>query len=220
MQFGKILPALLALAASESNHHALAAIEWKETLVPIASKIDDSVVEAEFHFVNSGSRPVSIRSVKPDCACTKIKLEKATWQPGEKGEIVARFDIGTNAGILKKRIVVETDEGTGDSVILQIVALVPNFWTVFPNSLLWKRGEARSPKTLSLNFQDVSPIKMTGVSSNSPGFIAESTVPDGGRNYVITVRPSTVGAFEGRIDIQTDFPRGHSRMLSIPVRSE
>lgn len=50
-----------------------------------------------------------IESTNPDCGCVVAGLEKKRYEPGERGEILARFTMGDRRGQREKSIRVSTD---------------------------------------------------------------------------------------------------------------
>jgi len=80
---------LVALA-----HPLLAELKWDPMRLDLKPRPSDTVAEGKFGFVNAGKEAVTIEAVKSSCGCTVPTSEKMTHDPGERGEVVARFNIG------------------------------------------------------------------------------------------------------------------------------
>ena len=83
-----------------------AEIVWKQKTVELHADAKSTVLEARFPFSNAGGRPVDITQVESSCGCTVVSLEKRHYEPHEGGEIVARYTVGTQAGVQKKTVLV------------------------------------------------------------------------------------------------------------------
>ncbi|MFZ4763511.1 MAG: DUF1573 domain-containing protein [Roseimicrobium sp.] len=56
-----------------------------------AARPEATTTEATFAFTNSGTEPVSIRSVRTSCGCTVADASTKTYAPGEGGQIKVTF---------------------------------------------------------------------------------------------------------------------------------
>jgi hypothetical protein len=69
-----------------------ARITFEETSLDFGSVAHGAVVTSRFKFRNDGTAPLEILSVKASCGCTAAMPSKKRFEPGESGEIEARFD--------------------------------------------------------------------------------------------------------------------------------
>ncbi|MDB5274613.1 MAG: hypothetical protein JWO58_2980 [Chitinophagaceae bacterium] len=60
----------------------------------------------DFVFVNKGSEPLEITSVKTSCDCTLAKWPKTAIQPGKKATIKGGFKIEGKSGPFDKSIII------------------------------------------------------------------------------------------------------------------
>lgn len=60
----------------------------------------------DFVFVNKGSEPLEINSVKTSCDCTLAKWPKTAIQPGKKAVIKGGFKIEGKSGPFDKSIII------------------------------------------------------------------------------------------------------------------
>ncbi|OYU96144.1 MAG: hypothetical protein CFE21_06955 [Bacteroidetes bacterium B1(2017)] len=63
----------------------------------------------DFHFVNLGSGPLTIKNVVTSCGCTNTTYTRTTIQPGDSGVVIASYDPDGRQGEFDKTILVETD---------------------------------------------------------------------------------------------------------------
>src|SRR5215211_1822288 len=79
-------------------------LRWEHAVLEFHPTATDAEVKGEFRCENVGKKPITIRSVTPECGCTTALLDKATIQPGEKSVIEATFTIGQRKGRQEKHI--------------------------------------------------------------------------------------------------------------------
>ncbi|MCM1521677.1 MAG: DUF1573 domain-containing protein [Muribaculaceae bacterium] len=71
-------------------------------------KSDGGTVVMRFPFVNTGDEPVGIVTVtNGGCGCTKPEFPQQPIKPGEKGEIVIRFNPSTFRGEVNRSVKVQ-----------------------------------------------------------------------------------------------------------------
>lgn len=79
---------------------------------------EGEIVECTFKFKNTGTAPLKITYVDPDCGCTTPKYDKGFVLPGKEGKIKAVFDSNGFRNNIYKTI----DLGTNaDSTITELV---------------------------------------------------------------------------------------------------
>lgn len=104
-----IRPILLAffLTASACWAQSLA---WEQTRLAIQLPRDGGKGAAEFHFKNTGDRPVLIKQAAASCNCIVTQTEQRLWVPGESGSIPLTVAPKGRPGQRAFRIYVVTDE--------------------------------------------------------------------------------------------------------------
>lgn len=65
--------------------------------------------EAVFSIRNTGTRPLTILSARPDCSCTTPRLPDRAIPPGEVGEVTVRFNGHAPDGPLERGVTITTD---------------------------------------------------------------------------------------------------------------
>ncbi|MEK9609353.1 MAG: DUF1573 domain-containing protein [Flavobacteriaceae bacterium] len=72
-----------------------------------------------FIFENTGTAPLLIKGVRSSCGCTIPKKPEYPIAPGEKGEIIVRYDTN-RVGVFRKTITVNTNVPTNSMIALKI----------------------------------------------------------------------------------------------------
>src|SRR5438132_5334881 len=89
---------------------ARAELKWEQNTIDLHPAIGDKQAVARFKYQNTGTTPVRFKSVKASCGCTTTKTQKEMVNPGEKGEVIATFNIGDRTGMQMKTVTVQTDD--------------------------------------------------------------------------------------------------------------
>jgi hypothetical protein len=169
---------------------ALAELKWDRQRVELAPSALENSVDAIFGFVNAGTQPVTIEKLTPSCGCTTASLAKMTIDPGERSQIVARFDITGRRGVQTKTVTVHIKDEK-EPVILTLTVTISDLLKIDPPLVAWEQGEAGKPKTVSLRAFEALPVKVVNVVSSETRFTAKlETVRENGE-YVIVVTPDT-----------------------------
>lgn len=198
-RLGAVLSVFGFANASVGVSHAGAQLSWERREVTLQGEgmQDTPVFEARFPFTNTGQAPVEIRSVQTSCGCTTAQLPKRRFEPGEHGEILARFEAGERVGRQEKTIAVETDDGAGGPTTLRLVAEIPEGARLRPAFVFWFRGEEPVPKTLTLESSadgaagGMAP-RLTGVrvESSIDSMKVETREVTPGQRWELTVHPA------------------------------
>lgn len=72
-----------------------------------------------FVFENTGTAPLLIKGVRSSCGCTIPKKPEDPIAPGEKGEIIVKYDTN-RVGVFRKTITVNTNVPTNAMIALKI----------------------------------------------------------------------------------------------------
>ncbi|MDR0988373.1 MAG: DUF1573 domain-containing protein [Prevotellaceae bacterium] len=98
-----LLSALVVLAAtaqprfsSDKQTYSFGQIAWKRP------------VTVEYHITNTGTRPLLLSQVEPDCACTATEWTRSAIAPGHKGVVAVTFD-AQSLGHFAKAVAVHTN---------------------------------------------------------------------------------------------------------------
>ena len=167
---------------------ATAEIVWKQTVVELRADAKSSVLDARFPFSNAGATAVDITQAESSCGCTVVNLAKRHYEPGESGEIVARYTVGSQMGVQKKTVLVETNDGHPPTTLTLEIHL-PEIVRMQPSFLRWKHGEPPAAKKITLEILQEVPAEVVTVRSSAVGFDVEAKPLIPGRKFELTVHP-------------------------------
>lgn len=175
-------------------------LKWDRTTVVIESDGGTATQSASFHFRNTGSLPVAVRSATTSCGCTVTKADKTAIAPGESGELRVTHKPKPGAGVRNYRINVETDES--GRRLYELILQVNNTPRVVvePRVVTWEQGEARKSKSVAVRLRKNDSLKLTGAQADKDMFdirIADGPAAD---TQMIVVTPKT-GASPGRVRV-------------------
>lgn len=181
---------ILILAAGGAVPALHAELTWAQQTVELQADARADVLEARFHFTNGGTTPVDIRQVQTSCGCTTATLAQYHYEPGQSGEIVARYTVGGHVGFQKKSLLVSTSDQNLPTA-LTLVVHIPELLHVEPPAVTWARGEPNTAKLMQIeSARSEEPIHDVSVSSSDPRVSAElQTVAEGGK-YQLRVTPA------------------------------
>jgi hypothetical protein len=186
---------LVALLAGLSAVPSLRAdLTWQRKTVELNPDGKSSVLEARFPFANTGTTPVDIQQVQTSCGCTTVALAQRHFEPGQKGEIVARYAVGEQVGLQKKAILVST-AGNPVATALTLVVHIPELVRLQPASVSWNQDGGSEAKVITLESADARtlPLKDVVVLSSSDTLTTSLEPVLAGSKYEIRVTPKTTG---------------------------
>ena len=185
------LAALFFLVTMASAH---AGLTWAQKKVELEADAGTEVLEAHFHFTNDGAVPVDIRQVESSCGCTTAELVQRHYEPGQTGEIVARYTVAGHMGTQTKTLAVLSSDRAAPTTltlaihIAEIARLQPAFVT-------WAHDEPRTPKTITLDMLQAVAPRDVNVESSSTEVSAELRTVVKDRKYQLVVTPAGTGQF-------------------------
>lgn len=178
----------LALACSHGMAHG--ELKWDRDRVELKPQAMDTFADAKFGFVNAGKESVTIESLKASCGCTAPSLPKMTFAPGERSEVVARFDLTGRRGLQTKTVNIQI-LGQKEPVVLTLAVSIPDLVKMTPPLVAWEQGESGKPKTISLQAVEGMPAKVISVVSSEARMTTSLATIREGKEYSITVTPDT-----------------------------
>ena len=199
---------------------ARAELKWEQTTLDLHPAVGDKTAVAHFKYQNTGTTPVHFKSVKASCGCTTTQSQKEVVNPGEKGEIIATFNIGDRTGQQMKTVNVQTDDPVPAqaTTILTLKADIPQSLEIKPAFVYWTSGEQPKPKKVSIKASKEFPAKNITVKSNSQNF--ESKVQPGGEGeWTIEITPKDTSHPMGTaLVVQTDYPKDAPKSFYVNVQ--
>ena len=189
---------LFALAWSMLATPTHAELSWTQKKVELDANAGTEVVEAHYHFTNSGTSPLDIRQVESSCGCTTAELTQRHYDPGQSGEIVARFTVAGRMGVQNKTLAVWSSDQPIPTTLVLIVR-IPEIAHLQPVFVTWAHDEPAKPKVITLEMlQDIPPKDITVQSSNS-AISAELQTVLKEHKYQLVVTPTQTSQFASAI---------------------
>ncbi len=99
-------------------------IQFQELKWDFGNKKEGTVLAHKFRFENIGDAPLVITRVRTSCGCAAAILSKKELDPGEEGEIEAKFNTRGYYGEQNKFIYVESNDPTASVTQLMISASI------------------------------------------------------------------------------------------------
>ena len=200
---------------------ARAELKWEQNVIDLHPALGDKTAVAHFKYQNTGTTPVHFKSVRASCGCTTTQSQKEVVNPGEKGEIVATFNIGDRTGQQMKTVNVQTDDPNPSqaTTVLTLKATIAQAMEVKPAFVYWQSGEEPKPKKISVKAAKDFPAKNITVKSSSPNF--ESKVEPGRTSgeWTIEVMPKDTSHPMGTaLVVQSDYPKDAPKSFSVNVQ--
>jgi hypothetical protein len=196
------LSILLAVAAR-------AELKWEQNTIELHPSSGDKQAVAHFKYENVGTTPVHFKSVKASCGCTTTQTQKETVNPGEKGEVIATFNIGDRTGQQMKTVTVQTDDPnpTQATTILTLKANITPGLEIKPTFVYWRTGEEPKTKKISLKAAKEFPVTNITIKSNSQNFESKME-PGKPGEWTLEITPKDTSHPMGTaLLLQTDYPK-------------
>lgn len=174
----------------------LAALPACAGLLQPVQKIKLSYGQTSTQVVFEADSPV--KKAKPLCECTRISIQGA--------RVIATVDTSTFDRSVEKEIEITTTDGKTTRATMDFD--VPQALSLSERSLIWKRGEAATPRVLRIRIPQGSPIHaVTEASLSGADFDYVPAKVRAGKEYTVTVTPkSTAKKALNRLVIHTDSP--------------
>lgn len=221
----RLLAAFLALS---SLAHAGGGLAFEKTRVDAKVAAEAKKLSVPYTFTNTSGKDVTIARWDSACSClnARIKGGKMTYKPGEKGEIVVDFELGSFSGHQVKTVLLWTtvDPAEKPSTVLSVGITIPEWFKVTPGTtIFWEKGAAAEARAFSILVTSGRPLHITGHSGTNANFPYRLETIREGREYRLTVTPkSTAAPAVGMIVLRTDAdtPRYKSQRVFVGVRAK
>ena len=185
---------LLFLSASTT---LLAELTWKKTVIDYKAKPSDEKVTAVYYFVNSGNAPEKIIKVQTGCGCTVAKPDKEVYAPGAMGTVKVTFTFGGRTGQQEKTVQILTDDPQSGMSTLTLNVTIPQFLSVEPELVYWKRNEQPMAKVVNIKVLAPQPVEITTIDSSNADFTTELITVKKGWAYQMKVTPKDTKETDG-----------------------
>ena len=193
---------------------AFCGLTWEHKDVHLSVKATDKTATGIFPFTNGSSKPITVIETKTSCGCTTAKLDKKTYAPGESGQIVALFDIGSRVGAQQKVITVTTDDAKEKSVELELNVDIPDPVATSAALLRWNIGDKPTEQIFTVKATDGYQIHVKDIRVSNAFFTARLDTAKDGVAYQIAVTPvKTDAKVFGLLIVTTDYPPNNPRVV-------
>jgi Protein of unknown function (DUF1573) len=208
---------VFALAALVQSAHA--ELKWEQTSVDLRPGFNDKQAVAHFKYENVGNTPVHFKSVHASCGCTTAQTQNEQVAPGQKGEIIATFNIGGRTGTQVKTVTVQTDDPERSTIVLTLKAVITPLLEFQPTLVYWQNGEEPKPKIIIAKANKDAAIKKLDVASSTPEFTAKVDPGSAPNEFRISVQPrDTTKAVYATLTIKPDSPANTGNMFAAAAR--
>ena len=136
----KVLPTFFCLSALMLSS-ACAELATDAAIIELKPKPEDETVTTDFVFHNKGSKPVKVLKIDSACSCLSASLDKAVYQPGEKGVGKAEFKLSSFTGHQEKSVHVQTDDPQQTEWVITFMIEIPEIVKIEPKTLQWWIGD-------------------------------------------------------------------------------
>jgi len=166
---------------------------------------EDRPLTHTFVIKNTGTAPLQIEDVDPDCACTVPKYDKSI-PPGGQGDITLTIKPFSVLHQFKKETKVRLNDPDQPRMVLTMTGVATPFIEIQPSHIVRLRGAPGEGQVRFISHL-LTPLKITEFRTNIPDKIEVSLkaeVPD--KVYVLEVRPKgqVSGPFAGVIELFTN----------------
>jgi hypothetical protein len=184
---------------------ALAEMTIEVPIIEVKPKPEDETITVSFPFHNNGSKPVKVLAIESTCSCLSASLDKAVYQPGEKGVGKAEFKVSSFVGRQEKSVHVATDDPAQPDWVIPFAMDVPAVVEIEPKTLQWWLGDPAEPKTCIIKMTGTDPMKIINITSTREKVEFSFKELKPGREYEVTVKPTTTAeVMLGALKIETD----------------
>lgn len=185
--------ALSGLAGAEQAAQAIEPLAFESKTVEVTLEPGKQTAEISFLFENTSQKAVEIAALQAACSCldAKLKDDKKTYQPGDKGQVTARFNVGNLMGTMEKNVIVKLvgEQPGAASIILSAKIKIPELIDITPRTLNWKLGVEPATQTQRILVTHNEPIHITGVVTTNNHFVTVLKTIRDGWEYEVTVTP-------------------------------
>ncbi len=201
---GVIAWGVLPIPSAAAAPHA----DVPETAFDFGKITEDRPLTHNFVIKNTGTAPLQIEDVDPDCACTVPKYDK-TIPPGSEGGITLTIKPFSVIHKFKKETKVRLNDPDQPRLVLTMTGVAQPFIEITPSHIVRLRGAPGDNIQGQVRFTShlAGPLKITEFRTTIPDKIEvtlKPEVPD--KVYVLEVRPKgqVSGPFAGVIELFTN----------------
>jgi hypothetical protein len=200
---GAVAWGILPVPGAEAAPHAAI----RETSFDFGKIYEDRALTHTFVIQNTGTAPLNIEDVDPDCACTVPKYDKSI-PPGSQGDLTLTLKPFSVIHQFKKETKVRLNDPDRPLLYLTLTGVAQPFIEIQPSHIVRLRGAPGDDIRGQVRFIShlPTPFKITAYHTTIPDKIEvtlKPEVPD--RVYVVEVRNKSrqAGPYAGLIELFT-----------------
>lgn len=183
---------------------AIAGLQFENKIVEVHADPGSEKVTAKFEFKNTGTVKEKIK-IQTHCGCLSATADHTMLEPGQPGTITAVFNVKGKSGAFGKGLSVTSSGATRQTTELEVHVFIPQVVSLEPNTVVWKVGDKPTPKTIRVEMNHASPIRVLKLESSRPVVAASLTTIKEGKSYEIKLTPqSTASTVLGVVRLDTD----------------
>ncbi|HEY3757353.1 MAG TPA: DUF1573 domain-containing protein [Opitutaceae bacterium] len=172
--------------------------------------VEGAVVKHDYVFTNSGTAPLVVSGVFPDCGCVVVGRWSARVAPGQSGRVPVEFSSTGHGGELEKWIFALTNDPRHSKVLLKFKGTVSRLIDVSPPNVVFSlpAGTAASEtKLVRITNNTGSPLVLSPPEGGSAAFTIELKTLRPEKEFelrVTTVPPLAAGMASALYSIKTN----------------
>jgi hypothetical protein len=97
----------------------------------------DTSIEVTTLIRNVGAEPLTIYSIKPSCACTKVSLGQNVIEPNQSERLIAQIRLGDSAETQRASLVIQSSDQKNPFCEVSIEWRIVNPLQAFPEQVAW-----------------------------------------------------------------------------------
>jgi hypothetical protein len=212
-----VLLALLPLSSGGAQDRPRAV--FAETSHDFGEFIQDREQKHDFVVQNSGTAPLKILEVDPDCACTVPSYDREI-PPGGKGRITLALKPYSVLREFQKKTRIRTNDPDTPQVVLVLTGVSKPVLEILPGHIIRFKGpltqvhEAR----VRLLSHGETPLEIREVRNSLPDKVQVTVAPKtAGKEFLLTVKnlAREPGHYAGRIELITNYEKRPRLLLRV-----
>jgi hypothetical protein len=177
-------------------------------------------VKYTYTFTNTGSAPLVISNVQPQCGCTTAGEFSRQVEPGQTGSIPIQFNTAAYGQAVYKQITVTCNDKNQPAIALQLKGVVYKPLEILPAMAYLNippdADGASATVTITNNMDE--PLSLWDTAINNKAFTAELKTNTPGRSYQLVISAASLEgtpAVQAQVNIKTSWT--NQPILTVPL---
>jgi hypothetical protein len=170
-------------------------MDWKHGQMEQAATWKDREIVFRFPFENKSAKTIILRDVATSCGCAKVdRSVLRAYRPGEKGVLVAVYEIAHRTGRRLETIYLETDDPKKKITELRLMVVIPELVLFRPGLATWNLGESPAAKSIVARWQGPGRGELRKVWTEDTSWKIVSGPVGNPNEWLITVTPGSTAS--------------------------